>query len=153
MCLLMSLHVGNKHRQHLHSCRGNSVWAINNQSHDLLYFGSKKKRKIEWNWKSGRHAFNLLARIWQMHLWTTLSIISHLLKIKHFSWGEETKQDDAIFEHALGCHQWTYNIHHTHYKDDDTQTHAHVLLWNLTNFESMILCPHFILILTFSPFF
>ena len=78
MSVLMSLHVGNKHRQHLHSCRGNSVWAINNQSHDLLYFGSKKKRKIEWNWNSqiGRHAFNLLARICQMHLSGVLDQLS-----------------------------------------------------------------------------
>ena len=37
---------------------------------NLTINGFKKKRKVDWNWKeqTGRHAFNLLARIWEMHL-------------------------------------------------------------------------------------
>lgn len=39
-------------------------------SASVFLLGFKKKRKVDWNWKeqTGRHAFNLLARIWEMHL-------------------------------------------------------------------------------------
>lgn len=108
MCVLTYLHVGNNHRlskrQKIYTfCRGKNVGTVSSLSHDLCYFGFRKKRKTDWNWKeqAGMHAFNLLARIWQNALVkSTVTIdVSRLLRIKHFSWADEMEQGAIVSEH------------------------------------------------------